>query len=164
MAAQAVLYADTWTWHHVWLQGQVLVMELQPAEAVRQRKQLQATFWSVTCGCKGRYWPRSCTSRKAVGLAAKSVRAVQLNFDVRLRQQVLADMLQQAKAAGTATQAHVVAPCPHDGTCPMDSTGSWCHFSQRFQRSGLGIGAKTRPGGGRARTYQARSTLRKLAP
>ena len=96
---------------------------------------------------------------KALGLAAKSVRAHRLKCDVGMRRQVLADMLQQAKAAGTATQAHVVAPCPHDGTCPMDGTGSWCHFSQRFQRSDLGIGAKTRPGGGRARTYQARSTL-----
>lgn len=33
--------------------------------------------------------------------------------------------------------AHVVAPCPHDGKCPMEGTKSWCHFAQRFQRSDL---------------------------
>ena len=32
---------------------------------------------------------------------------------------------------------HVVAPCPHDGGCPMDGTSSWCHFAQRFQRTAL---------------------------
>ena len=66
---------------------------------------------------------------------------------------------EQRRAAGAgpgaAPAAHVIAPCPHDGGCPMDGTGNWCHFAQRFQRSGLGVGAKTRPGGGRARTYQA---------
>ena len=31
----------------------------------------------------------------------------------------------------------MVAPCPHDGGCPMEGTKSWCHFSQRFQRSQL---------------------------
>ena len=30
---------------------------------------------------------------------------------------------------------HVVAPCPHDGRCPMDGTQSWCHFVQRFKRT-----------------------------
>lgn len=36
-----------------------------------------------------------------------------------------------------AKEAHVVAPCPHDGGCPMEGTKSWCHFAQRFQRSHL---------------------------
>lgn len=31
----------------------------------------------------------------------------------------------------------MVAPCPHDGRCPMEGTRSWCHFAQRFQRSDL---------------------------
>ncbi len=39
----------------------------------------------------------------------------------------------QSQPAG----AHVVAPCPHDGKCPMEGTKSWCHFAQRFQRSDL---------------------------
>ncbi|RIA88444.1 mitochondrial small ribosomal subunit Rsm22-domain-containing protein [Glomus cerebriforme] len=30
--------------------------------------------------------------------------------------------------------AHVVAPCPHDGTCPLLKSRNWCHFSQRINR------------------------------
>ncbi|KAK9864893.1 hypothetical protein WJX84_001218 [Apatococcus fuscideae] len=36
-----------------------------------------------------------------------------------------------------AAGAHVQAPCPHDGICPMDGSKSWCHFRQRFQRPPL---------------------------
>lgn len=32
-----------------------------------------------------------------------------------------------------STGIHVVAPCPHDGPCPMEGKNMWCHFSQRFQ-------------------------------
>lgn len=31
--------------------------------------------------------------------------------------------------------AFVVAPCPHDGQCPMDKTSNWCHFVQRLERT-----------------------------
>ncbi|KAK4338533.1 hypothetical protein RND71_043020 [Anisodus tanguticus] len=31
--------------------------------------------------------------------------------------------------------AYIVAPCPHDGRCPLDNTGKYCHFVQRLQRT-----------------------------
>src|ERR1700687_3742053 len=34
----------------------------------------------------------------------------------------------------TASGAHVAAPCPHDGKCPL-TTPDWCHFTQRLPRS-----------------------------
>ena len=36
-------------------------------------------------------------------------------------------------SSSSSIRAHVVAPCPHDGACPMEGRPSWCHFVQRFQ-------------------------------
>ena len=59
--------------------------------------------------------------------------------------------------AGAATSGvHVVAPCPHDGRCPMDDTAQWCHFVQRVQRPAAQRAVK---GGTPARTYQVRVVL-----
>ncbi len=33
-----------------------------------------------------------------------------------------------------ASSAHVAAPCPHDGKCPL-TPPDWCHFAQRLPRS-----------------------------
>jgi ribosomal protein RSM22 (predicted rRNA methylase) len=33
-----------------------------------------------------------------------------------------------------ASGAHVAAPCPHDGKCPL-TVPDWCHFTQRLPRS-----------------------------
>uniref|UniRef100_A0A383V6H0 Uncharacterized protein n=1 Tax=Tetradesmus obliquus TaxID=3088 RepID=A0A383V6H0_TETOB len=44
--------------------------------------------------------------------------------------------------------AHVVAPCPHDGRCPLSGPGAkaWCHFGTRFQRPAFMQAAKALPG------------------
>jgi len=37
---------------------------------------------------------------------------------------------------------HILAPCPHDGECPM-AAGNWCHFGQRLERSSTHRHAKS---------------------
>lgn len=38
--------------------------------------------------------------------------------------------------------ATIIAPCPHEETCPLSTTDGWCHFSQRVARSRLHRQAK----------------------
>lgn len=38
-----------------------------------------------------------------------------------------------------------MAPCPHDGECPMAGTKMWCHFNQRFNRTRAQKVTKLRP-------------------
>jgi len=38
-----------------------------------------------------------------------------------------------ARAQLIAAGAHVAAPCPHDGSCPLTAP-DWCHFTQRLPR------------------------------
>ncbi|PRW32889.1 methyltransferase mitochondrial [Chlorella sorokiniana] len=59
----------------------------------------------------------------------------------------------QPASGGSSVGAHVVAPCPHDGACPMEGRPSWCHFVQRFQRTQLQRAAKA-TAGVQPRTYQ----------
>jgi len=40
-----------------------------------------------------------------------------------------------ARAAMIAGHAHILAPCPHNRTCPMGGTRDWCHFAQRLERT-----------------------------
>ncbi|HEY2116333.1 MAG TPA: small ribosomal subunit Rsm22 family protein [Candidatus Angelobacter sp.] len=40
-----------------------------------------------------------------------------------------------ARSALIANAAHIFAPCPHAGICPMAEAGDWCHFSQRVERT-----------------------------
>jgi ribosomal protein RSM22 (predicted rRNA methylase) len=44
---------------------------------------------------------------------------------------------ERLRAAGAA----IVAPCPHQGACPLPAD-DWCHFAQRISRSRLQVAAK----------------------
>lgn len=43
-------------------------------------------------------------------------------------------IVRAARARLIALGAHIVAPCPHAGECPM-AGGDWCHFAQRVART-----------------------------
>jgi ribosomal protein RSM22 (predicted rRNA methylase) len=46
------------------------------------------------------------------------------------------ERLRAARSTLVAWGAHVAAPCPHDGPCPMEGS-DWCHFAVRIDRSAL---------------------------
>ncbi len=41
----------------------------------------------------------------------------------------------RARTALIAAGHAVIAPCPHEGTCPLEGTQDWCHFAVRLTRS-----------------------------
>nr|XP_010919278.1 LOW QUALITY PROTEIN: methyltransferase-like protein 17, mitochondrial [Elaeis guineensis] len=50
--------------------------------------------------------------------------------------EVLSDVKSIAvERASLKSGAFVVAPCPHDGRCPLENTGKYCHFVQRLERT-----------------------------
>ncbi|KAL6784836.1 hypothetical protein ACKKBF_B03425 [Auxenochlorella protothecoides x Auxenochlorella symbiontica] len=60
----------------------------------------------------------------------------------------------EGSGAGQGRRAHVLAPCPHDGACPLEGAATWCHFVQRFQRGPLQRAAKDfAPGKVTVRSY-----------
>ncbi|MCR6484433.1 small ribosomal subunit Rsm22 family protein [Amycolatopsis sp. OK19-0408] len=47
------------------------------------------------------------------------------------------ERIRAARAELVELGLHVVAPCPHDGACPIVAGADWCHFAARLPRSGL---------------------------
>ncbi|CAN0908884.1 Methyltransferase-like protein 17, mitochondrial [Linum grandiflorum] len=50
--------------------------------------------------------------------------------------------------------AFVVAPCSHDGQCPLVKSGKYCHFVQRLQRTTSQRAYKSSKGGGPLRGFE----------
>ncbi|MFJ1867021.1 small ribosomal subunit Rsm22 family protein [Streptomyces sp. NPDC088097] len=45
--------------------------------------------------------------------------------------------VREAREQLIAAGMRIAAPCPHDGTCPIEVGQDWCHFSARVSRSSL---------------------------
>lgn len=54
------------------------------------------------------------------------------------------EVVKDLVAAGMG--AFIVAPCPHDGPCPLVNTGKYCHFVQRLQRTSTQLKCKRSKG------------------
>jgi ribosomal protein RSM22 (predicted rRNA methylase) len=59
---------------------------------------------------------------------------------VREARHVVLGVGEHAKETGGTPvegRATTIAPCPHDGMCPLDLSNTWCHFGQRVRRTTL---------------------------
>jgi ribosomal protein RSM22 (predicted rRNA methylase) len=46
-------------------------------------------------------------------------------------------VINAARSFLIASGDRLLAPCPHQGPCPMAASGDWCHFAQRLERTAL---------------------------
>lgn len=53
-----------------------------------------------------------------------------------------AERIRAARARLIAQGAHIAAPCPHDGDCPLATGPAWCHRAVRLPRSRLHLTVK----------------------
>lgn len=44
-------------------------------------------------------------------------------------------VIDKFRSAVISNSARIIAPCPHQDSCPMATAGDWCHFSQRVERT-----------------------------
>ncbi|KAJ4711836.1 methyltransferase-like protein 17, mitochondrial [Melia azedarach] len=100
--------------------------------SLKDRITIVRQLWDLTQGCSGTpqgssiisqmrshiLWMEKRKSRKSENHKSKDAKKETSKDLVNLRSGV-----------------HIVAPCPHDGRCPLENSGKYCHFAQRLQRT-----------------------------
>jgi hypothetical protein len=117
-------------------------------------RRLIEQLWERTCGVLVLLEPG--TPSGAAHIQRARTQLLELGAKERVQQQQQQQLGGSSGSTGGAAAqagAHVVAPCPHDGACPLEGRQSWCHFVQRFQRTALQRAAKA-SAGIQPRTYQ----------
>jgi hypothetical protein len=79
---------------------------------------------------------RRLAATTAVDSSSNATASSSMLTEQHQQQQQQGDANLASKLGSKWFGAHVVAPCPHDGTCPLSGPGAkaWCHFGTRFQR------------------------------
>lgn len=76
---------------------------------------------SIICQMRSHIlWMAKRKCRKSGDASSETSRDVQSNAD---------------NVVATRSGAFVVAPCAHDGSCPLENSGKYCHFVQRLERT-----------------------------
>eukprot|EP00268_Persea_americana_P041615 TRINITY_DN4154_c0_g1_i5.p1 TRINITY_DN4154_c0_g1~~TRINITY_DN4154_c0_g1_i5.p1 ORF type:complete len:512 (+),score=109.55 TRINITY_DN4154_c0_g1_i5:430-1965(+) len=76
---------------------------------------------SIICQMRSHIlWMAKRKCRKSDDALSKGSREMQISGD---------------NAEASRSGAFVVAPCSHDGTCPLENSGKYCHFVQRLERT-----------------------------